>query len=85
MASAQPNSQFTVLEDVAAFTPGDAARYTAQMLRSLYKIANHQRQILLACLLEAAADEAESLAAAEVFNQTPSHMGDNRGDQASET
>lgn len=84
MPSAQPNSQFTVLEDVSSFTSGDAARYTAQMLRSLHKIANRQGQTVLACLLEAAADEAESLAAAHVLRQKTERSSD-QDCQASET
>ena len=54
------------------------------MLRSLHKIANRQRQTLLACLLEAAADEAESLAASHELRQKPKRS-DDQGGQASET
>jgi hypothetical protein len=47
----------------AAFTPGETARYTREMLDSLKNIAVRQEQHVLAGLLEAAAREAKRLIA----------------------
>jgi hypothetical protein len=57
--SAHPNSPGS---QPPAITPQDTARYTAELIESLKKIALQQGQGLLAHLLDLAALEAKSLA-----------------------
>jgi hypothetical protein len=52
----------TPVEPLAALTPAETARYTAEMIESLRKIALKQGQLLLAHFLELAAFEAKAQA-----------------------
>ncbi len=59
------------VEPLAPLTPCETARYTAEMIESLRKIALKQGQVMLAHFLELAALEAKAQAAQDQETRLP--------------